>query len=284
MSLPERFLAFVEARSRVAVILACVLAIASIGTADYFTGERLSFVVFYLAPVTIVAWRLGPLWGSTAAAAAALVSVIADGMNRHVTIYADGISYWNFATRAGVFVGAVLTLSALRRTLVEETDLARIDALTECANRRAFDEFAESELRRSRRYAHPLTCVYADVDDLKLVNDTYGHGQGDALLRTIAELLRNNVRETDVVARLGGDEFCVPLSETDARAAEVVTTKLHAAVQAAAAQARWPLSLSIGAVTFSTMPANTDEMLRQADQVMYAVKSDGKNAVRLVAA
>jgi diguanylate cyclase (GGDEF)-like protein len=284
VSLPERFLSFVEARSRVAVILVCVLAIASIGTLDYFTGERLSFVVFYLAPVTIIAWRLGPLWGSTAAAAAALVSVTADGMNRHVMLYADGISYWNFATRTGVFVGAVLTLSALRRTLAEEKDLARIDSLTECANRRAFDELAESELRRCRRYAHPLTCVYVDVDDLKLVNDTYGHDQGDALLRTIAALLRDNVRETDVVARLGGDEFCVLLAETDARAAEVVTTKLHGAVQAAAAQARWPLSLSIGAITFNTMPANADEMLRQADQVMYTVKTGGKNAVRLVAA
>ncbi|MGO8684746.1 MAG: GGDEF domain-containing protein [Thermoleophilia bacterium] len=284
MSLPERFLVFVEARSRVAVVLVCVLAITSIGIIDYFAGERLSFVVFYLAPVTIIAWRLGPLWGSTAAAAAALVSVTADSMNRHVTLYADGINYWNFATHAGIFVGAVLTLSALRRTIDKEKDLARIDALTESANRRAFDELAESELRRGRRYAHPLTRVYVDVDDLKLVNDTFGHDQGDALLRTVAGLLRDNFRETDVVARLGGDEFCVLLSETDARAAEVVTAKLHGAVQAAAAQARWPLSLSIGAVTFSTMPANTDEMLRQADGIMYAVKTSGKNAVRLVAA
>jgi diguanylate cyclase (GGDEF)-like protein/PAS domain S-box-containing protein len=165
----------------------------------------------------------------------------------------------------------------LAAALAAEKELARSDPLTGLPNRRAFYEIALAESDRARRYRHPLSLAYLDVDNFKQVNDDYGHDAGDELLVRVAEVLRRNLRNNDVVARLGGDEFAMLLPETPQSATDAVIGKLQAKLNFAAIDNDWPVNFSIGMVTFSPPPADVDEMLRAADQLMYSVKRDRKS-------
>ena len=97
-------------------------------------------------------------------------------------------------------------LSTLRASLLEQERLARTDARTGVYGRRAFEERLEYELVRARRRQSPLTLAYLDLDNFKLVNDTFGHAEGDRVLQTTALALSKAIRQTDTAARLGGDE------------------------------------------------------------------------------
>jgi diguanylate cyclase (GGDEF)-like protein len=166
--------------------------------------------------------------------------------------------------------------SQLQRALDKEKELSRIDSLTGLPNRRAFYETLENERMRALRYRHPLTIAYVDVDNFKRINDTQGHAVGDAVLRDIGQCLRENLRTSDIVARLGGDEFAVLLPETEATAAEHVVRKLHLHLRERMALSRHDVSLSIGIAAFLCPNASIDDLVRDADELMYMVKATGK--------
>lgn len=161
-----------------------------------------------------------------------------------------------------------------------EKELARIDPLTGVANRRAFYEFAAVEKSRGDRYGRPLTVAYLDVDNLKVVNEKLGPPIGDAVLLAVAITIHSNLRDTDVVARLGGDEFAILLPETGAEAAETVVQKLRTLLLEAMKKNDWPVTFSIGVVTYNKPPESPEEMVRKADDLMYVVKASGKDAIK----
>jgi diguanylate cyclase (GGDEF)-like protein len=165
----------------------------------------------------------------------------------------------------------------LQEALEKEKELARLDSLTGLANRRAFYEVLELEQKRARRYELPLTVAYLDVDNFKKINDTSGHSLGDSVLIVVAHTIKNNIRASDTVARLGGDEFAVLLPETEAAAAETVLRKLQGMLQTKTQENGWTISFSIGVATFLFPPESLDDIIRTADEVMYAVKTSGKN-------
>jgi diguanylate cyclase (GGDEF)-like protein len=119
-----------------------------------------------------------------------------------------------------------------------------------------------------------------DVDDLKVVNDRFGHPAGDTLLVTVARAWTHTLRSTDLIARLGGDEFAVLLPDTSSEAAVVALMKGRGAALVAIGEGGWPASLSIGAVTYLGGEADLEGLLRHADALMYEVKSAGKDGVR----
>jgi diguanylate cyclase (GGDEF)-like protein len=121
----------------------------------------------------------------------------------------------------------VLIISQLRSLYAQERNLSRTDTLTGIPNRRAFLESLEIEKNRARRYDHPLTLDYVDLDHFKQLNDTLGHNTGDELLRVVANAMKLDVRQVDVLARLGGDEFAVLLPETGRVAASAAFGKLR---------------------------------------------------------
>src|ERR1019366_2344336 len=167
----------------------------------------------------------------------------------------------------------------LKESLERERNAARVDFLTGILNRRVFFEIAGSESQRSRRYKRPLSLVYVDLDNFKAVNDTMGHDAGDELLVEVAAVIHTEVRGTDTVGRLGGDEFAVLLPETDQEQGTVVVQKVQKQLLEAMQQKQWPVTFSIGLISFEVPPESIEEMVREADRVMYSVKLKGKNSV-----
>ncbi len=254
-----------------------------VGVADYLTGTETSVILFYLAPIGFGTWYVSTRAGMFLSTAAALVSIASDALHRLGTGeggVAPVLAVWNGLVQLGTSIALVLMLSALRSRLEQQELLARTDALTHIANRRAFFEAATLELERTRRNGRPLTLAYVDCDDFKDVNDTRGHAEGDALLVEVARTIRAGTRAVDAVARLGGDEFGLLLPETDAVEARALLSRLRATLLAAMERNGWRVGFSMGAATFVVAPASVDEMMARADALMYAAKREDKGTIR----
>ena len=171
------------------------------------------------------------------------------------------------------FVGVVLAVE--RRAIRTIAELATTDPLTGLANRRQFDELAERELARARREGHPVAVVYIDVDDLKARNEALGHGAGDDLLGSFADVARRGLRATDVLARMGGDEFALLLPESDGPTAEATVERIRSDLRAAADP---PITFSAGVVAGAVdADATVEGLLEAADTAMFAAKASGKD-------
>jgi diguanylate cyclase (GGDEF)-like protein/PAS domain S-box-containing protein len=161
--------------------------------------------------------------------------------------------------------------------------LARVDTLTGLANRRQFDELLEQALARYRRARRPLALIYLDIDRFKAINDTHGHGVGDAVLREFAARLESGLRETDVAARLSGDEFVVILDGLGTRdeAVAVATKLLHAIrVPMALAGRTLPVTASMGlAYLDGTLEVDAQALMVRADRALYRAKAAGRNGL-----
>ena len=248
------------------------------GLINYWAGPDLSFTLFYLLTVSFVAWLLGRRAGIIMACVSALTDFTTQELMAHFDAH-PFLPYINALTGLGAFLFVAYFISALRRSLEHERELARTDDLTSLLNRRSFMEAANQEIVRARRFRHPFTVAYMDVDNFKAVNDQYGHSTGDAVLRTVGQTIKQNLRELDVIARLGGDEFVILMPETDDGAARAVVQRMQQNLAAMSARERWPISFSIGVVTWITPPRTVDFMLKQADDAMYAIKNSGKDHI-----
>jgi diguanylate cyclase (GGDEF)-like protein len=262
-----------------AVVLATA-AVLLIGYVDYVSGPYIAFSLFYLVPITAVAWTTTSRWpGASIAVLSAIVWISAEFAAPRIS-NAPFVVAWNGITRLTIFVSIAALLHALRTSLEHERALARTDYLTDALNVRAFNEAARAEMDRARRYRHPLSIAYLDLDNFKYVNDSLGHSQGDRLLRVVAEALRAQVRQADIVARLGGDEFAVLFPETPDATVETVISRVQLALVEAMRENGWPVTFSIGAVTFDVPPSTVDELIGAADRLMYFAKTGGKNRIR----
>jgi diguanylate cyclase (GGDEF)-like protein len=271
-------LAFLDRRSKAFHIALSFALLALIGVGDTLTPKAVSFSYFYMAPIAILSWYAGRATGLAMALLCSVVWVSSD-------IYSAGgyvhpaLPLWNAAIRLAFYVSMSLLLDALRRSLRHEMELARTDFLTGLANSRSFYEACETEARRSRRYERPMTLVYMDVDGFKSVNDRFGHRGGDTCLRTIAEAIRQSVRQTDVAARWGGDEFVVLLPETNAEQAKTAAQKLQGHLTARMIEYSWPVTFSIGVGTLCHPEGSVQDFIARADALMYLAKRQGKNSV-----
>jgi diguanylate cyclase (GGDEF)-like protein len=163
---------------------------------------------------------------------------------------------------------------------VEIHDLSLRDALTDLYNIRGFQLLAEQALRMARRTHLPFSVIYIDLDDLKRVNDTYGHQAGSALLVETGKILKASFREIDVVGRIGGDEFVVA-GQFSQSGIELVARRIDECVTRRNDETESPysLSLSIGSVTTDSEPQpGLDELLGTADRAMYEEKRRKKRS------
>jgi diguanylate cyclase (GGDEF)-like protein len=169
----------------------------------------------------------------------------------------------------------------------QEGEKARIDGLTQIANRRRFDEYLLQEWSRHIRMQQPLSLLICDVDHFKLYNDGQGHQAGDECLKSVAKAINRCYRVGDLVARYGGEEFAMVLPQTNRAGAVQVAERVRAAV--AAADLPHPASLVCDRVTVSIGvacitpqphgPSDARTLIQQADRHLYLAKKLGRNQV-----
>ncbi|HVM99366.1 MAG TPA: GGDEF domain-containing protein [Caulobacteraceae bacterium] len=165
-------------------------------------------------------------------------------------------------------------IQRLKSRLIEAEAAADEDPLTTAKNRRAFLREVKRVAAFAQRYDSPASLVYFDVDDLKGVNDRFGHAAGDAVLQAVADRLASHVRESDVVGRMGGDEFCILLVQADDATARAKAEMLARLVETEPVQAGdWlaPVRVSWGVRQLD--PAlEIEGQLSEADAAMFAMK------------
>ncbi len=163
-------------------------------------------------------------------------------------------------------------------------ELAVTDGLTGLYNYRYFKEYLDQEMRRAHRHQLFVSLLMLDIDFFKHYNDHHGHVAGDEVLRSIARLIRSNIRSIDVAARYGGEEFAIILPETNKRSAVFVAEKVRQLVErhVFAKQEEQPnnnLTVSIGVAAFPDDVRSAEELVRCADERLYRAKAAGRNCV-----
>ena len=171
-------------------------------------------------------------------------------------------------------------LQALVRQL-EAT--ARTDDLTGLCNRRSLNELLDRAWRQAVRNNRPLAFMMIDLDDFKTVNDCKGHLRGDETLRELARIIRTNCRQVDVPARYGGDEFCVLMPESEAHDVAHVARRILREwnrVNDSRPPGELRMGISIGVAQIdSSLPTSSEELIRHADEALYAAKAAGKGRI-----
>jgi diguanylate cyclase (GGDEF)-like protein len=181
------------------------------------------------------------------------------------------------------YLGAVTQVLSNIYQLTRSRDLAMRDDLTKAYNRRFFESYLDEEIERSRRYGTLFSIIFLDLDDLKMVNNFYGHLSGSRTLQEVAKRILGAVRGIDKVVRFGGDEFCVILPNTDQEQAVMVANRISRAISSSSltidANLEVDITASFGIATYPTHAMSKENLIRQADAAMYRVKSTTKNAV-----
>jgi diguanylate cyclase (GGDEF)-like protein len=250
-----------------------------LGYLDYLSGFEYAFSLFYLIPIAMAAWfisRPGALVLSVFSAISWSVSNSLAGQTYSQVF----ISYWNTFIRLGFFIIVSLLFFSMKKAMEREKELSSTDMNTGLMNSRAFFQQATAELLRAKRYKRPFTLAYIDIDNFKQINDQLGHLSGDMVLKSVADTMRTRLRNTDLIARIGGDEFVALLPETEYTSGSVVISKLQAYLLKAMERHHWDVTFSMGVVTYYKHAASFNEVLQQADKLMYTAKQDGKNAIR----
>jgi len=169
--------------------------------------------------------------------------------------------------------------------------MAHIDGLTNIPNRRRFDDVLDMEWKRAMRTGTPVSLILMDVDFFKRYNDNYGHGMGDVCLQRVAAALAASItRPSDLVARYGGEEFIALLPHTDTEGARLIAERIRSNVEAMEipheySDAASCVTISVGSASLIPKDeSSAQELLKQADQMLYRAKESGRNRVCAIAA
>lgn len=171
--------------------------------------------------------------------------------------------------------------------------LGLTDALTGIHNRRYFMQRLQEEVVRGLRQELPVSCLFIDIDHFKSFNDLYGHSVGDQVLRYVANIIKKQMRLSDVLARYGGEEFAVLLTNTDTKLAQDIAERIRFAIADAilhvdSLEDDLNVSVSIGCTTMTQAKSQNitslgEHLLNSADQALYIAKDSGRNCVKVIA-
>ena len=274
----DKINSFLGRRSYAQIIVICLLLSALIAKIDLLSGYEISVSIFFLLPIAISTW-----YGSHPAGiffcvlSAALWLIMDDVIFQHP--YANAFApYWNAAVRLCVFLIAGELLNHLKIHLNNEKLQARTDDLTGLLNARGFTEQAEKLFGVSARHNRNITLACIDLDNFRKVNEQSGQKEGDELLRAVGSKIAASLRASDVAGRMGGDEFAIVLPETDEAGARSMFDTFRITMQQEMEKNNWPVSFSMGVVSYNSPRANPDDAIRIADSLLYQAKTGGKNA------
>jgi diguanylate cyclase (GGDEF)-like protein len=175
-------------------------------------------------------------------------------------------------------------LLGVRRSLLYQRiqELAIIDGLTGILSRRYFLERFDEELKRSRQFKYNFAFLMVDIDRFKEYNDHYGHLVGDVILKEVAKIIKDSLRQIDLVCRYGGEEFSIILTETDRSGAMFAAERIRQSVENRRIRAydeELSVTISVGISVFPSHGRDTNELLDKADQALYQAKQAGRNKV-----
>jgi diguanylate cyclase (GGDEF)-like protein/PAS domain S-box-containing protein len=160
----------------------------------------------------------------------------------------------------------------------EMEHIASTDKLTGAYNRHKFEELFVLEVERSRRFMLPLSLIIIDIDNFKSINDSYGHDIGDEILKEVANVLQEKIRQVDILARWGGEEFLVLAPNTDHDNVQILAEKLRLTIENHHFNEVKNITISLGVSTLKETDTLT-ELFKRADQGLYYAKEHGKNQV-----
>lgn len=164
-------------------------------------------------------------------------------------------------------------------------EIVKTDWLTSLYNHRHFHERILEEFNRAKRYKLPLSCTLVDIDNFKKVNDTYGHQAGDEVLKSMSNIFRESIRDVDFAARYGGEEFALVFPHTLLDVAEHICERLRKKIESEVFifnQTKIKITISLGVSgTLENKTTSYDELIRFADEALYAAKAEGKNRVKV---
>lgn len=269
---------FMEERSRSEILWMAILFTLIVGTIDYTTGFEISLSVFYFGPVAFSAWYAGRRSGIMLALLASLVWLNADLGAGHLYSHWS-IPFWNTLVRFLFLTFNAVLLDAFHQQLEAANSLAQIDSLTGVLNLREFVTRLDLIISDHQNNI-PFAVVYIDLDNFKNINDSYGHLEGDRLLRAVGEALAAPLRSTDVLARIGGDEFSLLLPNTNSQNAKDLLKKSGEHLREISIGGT-KITCSFGAMIFIHPPSSSTEAMRLADDLMYLAKREGKNAINV---
>lgn len=185
--------------------------------------------------------------------------------------------YDNYGNLIG-YHGISRDITERKKLLDQLYQQATIDELTQVPNRRHFMNLAEIELRRAKRYHHPLSLVFLDFDALKKLNDTYGHSAGDRALSVFTKIVNQIIRDVDVLGRVGGDEFLLLLPETDTENAILVIERIQNILASSPVyfgDKSFTISVSAGIATMTDWSDTLEDLYNRADEAVYNAKRKG---------
>lgn len=260
------------------LVVASLLMVAFIGVIRWVSGPEMAFSAFFLVPIILSTWYAGRRIGILVSILSIMIWLAAD-----LTLLAGfsnpAIPFINQLLRLLVFLFVVFLIYDLKISLAEQSEIARRDPLTGIANRLAFIEFAEMELKKARRFRYPVSMLYIDIDHFKAVNDRFGHHAGDLLLKIVCRIIVDNIRDIDLAGRLGGDELALLFPNADEKGAGTVANKLRDILAREMQLRGWPATFSMGAATFQDMKIDIHGMLSKADMLMYMAKKQGRDRI-----
>lgn len=207
-----------------------------------------------------------------------------DGTSVWVQCYASVLTDENLEPQA--YIMTFYNIDSLKQTETKLKNLSYKDELTDLPNRRYFIEVLKNTLAESLRYRRKFTLIYIDVDYFKEINDTFGHGAGDALLRELGKRFKHLIRGTDFIARMGGDEFCLIMREASSpESIKVMLDRIMGMMLQPInmGSTERVVNISMGVVVYADESITYEELLARADAALYKAKTAGRNNVQFYA-
>ena len=200
---------------------------------------------------------------------------------RHAALLEGAFDYFELPLEFDLLVERTQQLVALRQRIDELRSDADLDSLTGLANRRRFRVALAREVERWRRYRVPCSLLMLDIDHLKRINDQFGHPAGDAVIRQIAQTLKEVSRDNDTAARLGGEEFALLLAGIDLQKAAAAAERLRAVLSGRRVDEVGTVTVSIGVASCPESATSERTLYSASDRALYVSKNSGRDRVSL---
>jgi len=255
-----------------------LLMVLAIGGLDTITSYDISISVLYLLPIILIAWYEGGVPASLISIFSAITWATSDLVSGHLYSHIT-IRIWNTVMVLAMYLFVAYSVTTVKKLFLKEHEHADTDELTGVANIKFFYEQARNEISRSIAHKQPLTLACVDVNNMRYVNDTFGHIAGDYLLHEAAQIMRSTLRSSAIISRLGGAKFAILLPETPNENATVAINNVQEHLLAAVKKKSWPVTFSAGVVTCDGSVCTLDELIAKAEARMNTVRDAGLDAV-----